>query len=115
NKINPELDMKWSQCFGDSFLMSSDNSDSGFIRYLPKLQEGKYRISLYSPLYSQEIISSKIEGFYVNINSKDGIETKWINPHKSTVTGEYNFDNCDGYLEITSKSSKGLIIADAII
>ncbi len=115
NKINPELNMKWSQCFGESFLMSSDNSDSGFIRYLPKLREGKYRVSLYSPLYSQEIILNKIERFYVNINSKDGIETKWIDPKKSTVIGEFNFDSCDGYVEITSKNSKGLIVADAII
>jgi PKD repeat protein len=115
NKINPELNMKWSQCFGESFLLNSDNSENGFIRYLPTLQAGKYRVSLHSPLYSQEIILSKMEGFYVHINSKDGIETKWINPGESTVIGEFHFNSCDGYVEITSKNSKGLIFADAIM
>lgn len=115
NKLNPELGLEWCQSYGESFLMSSDNSDVGFIRYIPKMQEGKYRISLHSPLYSQEILTKKMEGFYVNIKSKDGIATKWINPSESTTIGEFNFNTCDGYVEITSKNAKGLIIADAIL
>lgn len=114
NKLNSDLGLQWSECFGESFLMNSDNSDSGFIRYLPNLQEGKYRVSLHSPLYNKEMILNKIKGFYVNVYSKDGKETKWVNPANSTVIGEFNFENCDGFVEIINNNSKGLIVADAI-
>jgi len=105
----------WTKSYKDGFLISSNNSDDGFVRYLPKLQEGKYKISLYSPLFSQDIFKSKINGFYVNVRSKEGLETKWINPNESLEIGEFDFPACDGYVEIVNKNSKGLVIADAII
>jgi PKD repeat protein len=114
NKLNSDLGLDWSRCFGKSFLMSSDNSKNGFIRYIPRLQAGKYRVSLVSPLYDQEKIRNKIEGFYVNIKSKDGIKSIWMEPSNSQIIGDFNFDSCSGYVEINSKNSKGLIISDAI-
>ncbi len=115
NKLNAELGLGWSQCIGESFLMSSGKSETDFIRYMPKIKEGKYRVSLHSPLYKQEKILKHMGGFYMNIKDKNGIETKWINPSDSTVIGEFDFETCDGYVEIISKDSKGLIIADAIL
>lgn len=114
NKLNDDLGLPWSRCHGESFLMGAGNAGTGFIRYLPKLQEGKYRVSLHSPLYDQDIITDKVKGFYVNVSGKNGIEKKWINPHESTIIGEFEFSSCDGYVEITSAGSKGLIVADAV-
>lgn len=115
NKLNPELGLGWSKCIGESFLMSSGNSESDFIRYLPKVSEGKYRVSLYSPLYDQDVITKKIEGFNVIINSKNGIQKKWVKPNDTKIIGEFDFNSGDGYIEIISKGAKGLIIADAIL
>ncbi len=56
-----------------------------------------------------------MNGFYVNISSRDGIVTKWINPIKSLEIGEFNFASCDGYVEILSRDAKGLVVADALI
>jgi hypothetical protein len=107
--------LSWSKSYGGTFLVSSDNSCSGYIRYSPKIKAGKYRVSLHSPLYSQEIITKQMNGFYVNISSRDGIVTKWINPIKSLEIGEFNFASCDGYVEILSRDAKGLVVADALI
>lgn len=115
NKLNPELGLNWSKCIGESFLLSSGDSDTDFIRYSLKVQDGKYRISLYSPLYEQEKILKHVNGFYVKVSSKSGVETKWINPSKSTIIGEFNFNTSDNYVEILSKDKKGLIVADAIL
>ncbi len=114
NKLNSDLGLSWSKCIGESFLFNSNSSEQEFVRFMPKLREGKYRVSLYSPLYSQEFILKKMNGFYVNIKSKDGIDTKWLDPNESLIIGEFDFNNCDGYVEILNKNSKGLIVVDAI-
>lgn len=114
-KQNAPYGNSWSHYFGDSFLLSSGNSARDFIRYSPKLSEGKYKVSFHGPLYEQKKYLEKVKGFYVNISSKSGIEKKWVNPSESTHIGTFDFDACEGYIEIVSNDAAGLIIADAIL
>lgn len=114
-KQNAPYGLTWNHCIGESFLISGGNSGNDFIRYIPKISEGKYRVSLYSPLYEQEKYLKHVSGFYVNIYSKSGIETKWVNPADSTIIGEFDFNACQGFVEIVSRDAQGLIIADAIL
>ncbi len=114
-KQNAPYGLTWNHCVGESFLMSSGDSDDDFIRYIPKISEGRYQVSLHSPLYKHEKYREHAGGFHLHISSRDGVETKWINPSESTFIGEFDFNTCEGYVEITSKGADGLIIADAII
>jgi hypothetical protein len=112
--LTSKLDRPWCKPNGGSFLVGAGFSDDGFVRYHPKLPDGKYKVSLLSPLYEQDVVRKSMQGFYVNIHSKSGIETKWMNPNESLLIGTFDFYSCDGYVEIISKGSKGLVIADAI-
>lgn len=114
--LTSKLNLPWSKCHGESFLLFANNKEHGVVRYMPKLEKGRYRVSLYSPLYSQEVITRQTGGFYVNVNHANGIENLWVNPSESTnIIGEFSFEGANGYVEITSKDAKGLIIADAVI
>lgn len=108
-------DRPWGRYHGEGFLIGSGTGEKGFVRYCPKLQEGKYRVSLFSPLYEQEVIRENIEGFYVNIQSKNGIETRWINPNESLLIGTFDFYSCEGHVEIVYTGSKGTVVADAVV
>lgn len=113
--LTTKLDRPWCKTQGDSFLLGAGHSENGYVRYYPNLTEGKYKVSLFSPLFEQEVILKNIQGFYVNIKNDNGIETKWINPNENLLIGTFDFPACDGYVEIASKGSKGLVVVDAII
>ena len=65
--------------------------------------------------YKNEMLLSRTEGFYVNINYKNGTKKQWVELSKSLEIGEFEFARGrEGYVEIITDDSKGLIIADAI-
>ncbi|WP_133166273.1 PKD domain-containing protein [Sphingobacterium haloxyli] len=113
--LTSKLNLPWAKYHGESFLLFSNNKEDGAVRYLPKLEKGEYRVSLYSPLYSEDVITSQIEGFYVNVSHANGVERIWIKPSESTNVGEFSFEEANGYVEISSKEAKGLVIADAVL
>lgn len=112
--LNTKFDRSWNNCYGDGFLVNSGTSDDGFVRYHPKVSAGRYKVSLHSPLYRDKKLLPLIGGFYVNVHSSSGRETRWVEPAKDLEIGVFDFNSCDGYVEITSQAGKGLIIADAI-
>lgn len=112
--LTAKLDRSWSNYHGEGFLINSGISDDGFVRYHPQVEGGRYKISLFSPLYEEETIMQFVEGFYVNVRSKGGLETKWVDPREGLEIGVFDLDPCDGHVEIINKGSKGLVIADAI-
>jgi PKD repeat protein len=114
-KFNANLGLLWSRCHGESFLLFANNEDDGVVRYTPNLKQGRYRVSLLSPLYNQSKITSKMDGFFINIKHSNGVDKVWVAPSTSTVVGEFNFSPDTGYVEIISKGSKGLIVADAVM
>ncbi len=113
--LTNKLDLPWTKAYRESFLLSSGKSENDYIRFLPKLKEGRYKVSLMSPLYQQELLAKQIKGFYVNVNSKEGIKSIWINPSASVNIGEFDFLPGNSYVEICSKNAKGIIIVDAIV
>lgn len=113
--VTSKLNLPWAKYHGESFLLSSNNKEEGVVRYMPKLEKGEYRVSLYSSLYNESVIASQTEGFYVNVKHANGVERIWVKPSESTNIGEFSFEGANGYVEISSKDAKGLVVADAVL
>lgn len=98
-----------------------------FTRFTPDLSAGKYQV------FFPEIVSSWQRGpvrFAVKVKHKNGIDTIWTEPKRSTtlsmwdhmtpnptkVIGTFEFEEgTDGYVEILADRSKGQVPADAVI
>jgi hypothetical protein len=113
--LKPEFNHDWAKGYKGYFLINKDNSDGEYVRFIPSVKDGNYKISLFGRPYSNRMLMEKTGGFYITIKHKYGIDKKWIEPLKSLELGNYDFcPGDDNYLEIMTDNSEGLIIVDAI-
>ena len=113
--LTPEFHFDWARGNQETYMINSDNSPGEYIRYTPNLSEGKYMVKFEGAPYTNEMLLSRTEGFYVNISHKNGIKKQWVELSKSLEIGEFEFARGrEGYVEIITDDSRGLIIADAI-
>ncbi|MBV6643446.1 MAG: PKD domain-containing protein [Cyclobacteriaceae bacterium] len=113
--LTPAFHFGWAKGYQGTFFVNKDNSAGEYVRYTPNLTEGIYKIKLEGRAFENEMLLSRTNGFYVLIKHKNGIDKKWIEPSKSLEIGEFVFSKGkEGFVEIITDDSKGLIIADAI-
>ncbi len=104
-----------SDGYNGTYLMNASNQAGEYVRYTPNLREGTYNVSLHSPAYHHSRIKEKLGSFYAIVKHKDGLDRIRIEPNKSLDIGQFEFsDGKQGYVEIVSDDSDGLIIADAM-
>ena len=111
----PEYPYNWSKGYNGAYRLNKDNQSGEYVRYVPNLVEGTYSVKLFGEAFENEMLLSKTKGFYVNVRHNGSVEKVWIEPAKSLQIGVFNFSKGkQGYVEIISDGSKGLIIADAV-
>jgi PKD repeat protein len=104
-----------SSGYNGNYCISGGNRKGEFIRYTPNLEEGSYEVSLYGKAYENQKLMSKTGSFEVTVHHAGGIDRIRVNPTVSLSLGEYQFtEGRDGYVEIHSGSSEGLVVADAV-
>jgi hypothetical protein len=93
------------------YLTNGGRALSGeFVRFTPDLQEGQYKVS-----FPEETPFSPDVVFKVRVRHCNGEQILSIRPSISRSIGIFNFDQgTDGFVEILTEDSNGLIIADAI-
>lgn len=113
--LAPEFHLPWVGGYSGDFLINKDNALGEYVRFRPNLKEGRYRVALYGPPYLQKVLVDKTRGFYVRVKHRDGIDKVWVEPGRSLEIGEFEFSlGRQGYVEVISDHSEGLIIVDAI-
>ena len=81
-----------------------------FVRFTPDLQAGRYTVS-----FVKETPFSDKTAFAVRVRHRGGEQTVRVQPTLSRVVGTFDFDEgADGFVEIRTENSHGLIVADAI-
>jgi hypothetical protein len=84
--------------------------DGEFVRFTPDLQAGRYTVS-----FTEETPFSTGVPLKVRVRHRDGEQILSIRPSVSRKIGTFDFDEgTDGFVQILSKDSNGLIIADAV-
>ncbi len=113
--LSPKFHLDISQGYNGDYFINAANVDGEFIRYIPNLVKGSYEISLFSPAYQNPELIKMMKTFFVIVHHMGGTEKVKIEPQKSLRIGQYEFANGrDGFVEIISDDSEGLIVADAI-
>ncbi len=113
--LAPEYPYDWSKGYNGTYMLNKDNQNGEYVRYIPNLIGGTYSVKLFGEAFENEMLLSKTKGFYVNVRHNGSVEKVWIEPAKSLQIGVFNFSKGkQGYVEIISDGSKGLIIADAV-
>jgi hypothetical protein len=81
-----------------------------FVRFTPDLQAGRYKVS-----FAQETPFTSGAAFKVRVRHRHGEQIVNVRPADSRMIGLFDFDwGMDGFVEIHTEDSEGLVIADAI-
>jgi PKD repeat protein len=113
--LSPEYPYNWSKGHNGAYMLNKDNQPGEYVRYTPNLIQGTYSVELFGKAFENKKLLSKTKGFYVTVKHNGLIERVWIEPATSLQIGVFDFSKGkQGYVEIISDDSKGLIIADAV-
>jgi len=117
---------------GGFYLTNGGRAIEGeYVRFTPDLAAGRYQVVLpnLTP-YEPERRAAKVDGqslpavpdlnqpcrFAVRVRHRHGQEIVWMEPAKSRVIGEFEFEEgTDGFVEILAGGSTGQVLADAVI
>lgn len=84
--------------------------DGQFVRFTPDLQPGRYKVS-----FSDSTPFNTDTAFKVRVRHRHGEQIVNVQPTDSRTIGIFDFDwGTDGFVEIHTEDSEGLVIADAI-
>ncbi|MCZ7599250.1 MAG: hypothetical protein M5U09_18260 [Gammaproteobacteria bacterium] len=124
---------RWAERGVNGFYLTNGGRavDGEYVRFTPDLAAGRYEVVLpnLTP-YEPERREAKVDGqpppalaeynapcrFAVRVRHRHGDETVWMEPAKSRVIGEFEFEEgTDGFVEILAGGSTGQVLADAVI
>jgi hypothetical protein len=113
--LRPEFHYDWAAGHNGHYLIGRNNRAGEWIRYMPNLKAGTWRVELAGPAYADPVVGPKLGRFYVIVKHRNGEEQVLMEPARSLVVGEFFFaQGREHYVEIRSGNSEGLILADAI-
>jgi len=96
---------------GDFYLTNGSRPAADeFVRFTPDLRSGRYEVAL-----ANETPFRPGTEFDVRVRHREGDSIVKLAPANSRTIGTFDFnEGTDGFVEILSEGSKGLVIADAV-
>ena len=97
--------------YHDSYRSNGGRIQDGeFVRFTPDLKAGRYEVS-----FVDETPFPACSRFPVVIRHRDGLESMVAEPSRSRTLGTFDFtEGGDGYVQISTAGSTGLVVADAV-
>lgn len=111
--LSPEFPFDWAKGQKDTYLVNGLKSKGEYLRFVPYLEKGNYRVSLVSPTYNHPKLVPLIGEFDVWVRHTDGKEKVRINPRANLEIGLFSMDE-HSYVEVIPNETDGLILLDAV-